>query len=97
MTTERFSNTYRNASTAPSRTFPPTWRASCWPPTRVLAEAAELVGIVAPGSSRRRDAAGRRRVGSRPEVFLPLGEVRRMGGLPSTRQGDTGSTRARTR
>jgi hypothetical protein len=47
MTTERFSNTYRNASTAPSPDVPADLASFMLAADPVLAEAAELVRIVA--------------------------------------------------
>ena len=86
MTTERLLNTYHNASTAPSSDVPVGPRelhAGRRPGPRPSAGAHPGTRPGASGSGRAAD----RRGGSGPQVLLALGEIRAVGGLPSTGQG----------
>jgi hypothetical protein len=87
MTAERFLNTYHNASTAPGGDVPADLASFMLAADPVLADAAELARVLA----RAHQGAATQLIGEgwahAPQVLLPLGEIRRMGGLPSTGQG----------
>jgi hypothetical protein len=70
MTTERFLNTYQNASRRRARMFLRTSRASCWPPTPCSPRRRSSPGYSLGLSSGSGHAADRRGVGSRPQVLL---------------------------
>ena len=85
MTTDRFLNTYHNASTAPSPDVPADLASFMLAADPVLGHAAELARILA----RAHQGAATQLIGEgwvSPQVLLPLGEIRGMGGLPSAGQ-----------